>query len=231
MINFSRAIQHPFEDKDWMVKMLIGAGVSLVPILNFAMNGYALDVLRNTSRGQDMPLPSWNDLGRQFVDGLKLFVVQLIYSIPILVLVFGLMILGVGFGITSDSMDRNATRTLGSALGVVSLGVACLSMLYGLVIAFLTPAMYIQVARTGDIGAAFNFNEINALIRRNSGDYWLAVLVPVAIGVVLAVPLGVIGAIPFVGWCLVVLIVPVAVLLSPYVNIVFGHIYGQLIRA
>jgi hypothetical protein len=210
--------------------MLIGAGVSLVPILNFAMTGYSLDVLRNTSRGQDVPLPSWNDLGRQFIDGLKLFVVQLIYSIPILVLVFGLLIVSIGFGITSDNVGRGAVRTMESAFAVFALAVSCVAFLYGLVIGFLTPALYILVARTGDIGAAFRFNEIGDIIRRNGSDYWVVALVPLVFAVVLALVITGISIVPFVGVCISVLIVPIAVLLSPYVQIVLGHLYGQLVR-
>jgi hypothetical protein len=231
MIDIGRSIQHPFEDKDWATKMLIGAGVSLVPVLQFAMNGYALDVLRNTARGQDVPLPRWDDLGRQFIDGLKLFAVQLIYSLPILVFVFGLVIVSIGFGITADQASRSTRDAMGAGFAIVSLAVTCLSLVYALVVAFLTPAMYIQVARTGQIGAAFHFNEIGALIRGDTGAYLLAVIVPVAFGLVFAIAISVLMIIPFVGACLGLLLVPVVLLLSPYFNIVIGHMYGQLIKA
>ena len=213
------------------MKILIGAGVSLVPILNLAMMGYSLEVLRNTARGEDLPLPKWDDFGKHLVDGLKLFVVQLIYAIPILVLVFGITIAGVGFGITADSMSRSTQDAVGIGFSIVTLAFTCLTMVYGLLYAIIEPALYIQVARTGQIGAGFNFKEIMAIIKRNTGDYVVVVLVPLVIGFGFTIVFGIIGIIPFAGLCLVFLLIPVMLVFAPYIQIVFGHLYGQLIRA
>jgi hypothetical protein len=232
MIDFNRAIQHPFEDKDWAVKMLIGAGVNLVPILNFALQGYTVDVVRNTSRGRDVPLPNWDKLGDHFIDGLKLFVVQLIYALPILVLMFGLTIVSVTFGIGMDSAGNDsANGMMAAGFSIVLLTLTCLGVLYGLFVAFITPALYIQIACTGQIGACFRFNEMNAVVRRNTGDYLLVVLVPLVIGVIFAIGISVLNIIPFVGACFTFMLIPVLIVLTPYIQIVLGHLYGQLIRA
>ncbi len=230
MIDFGRAVQHPFEDRDWLVKILIGAGVSLIPILNFAVTGYSLEVLRNSSHNRDVPLPQWDDLGRHFVDGLKLFVVMLVYAIPLFVVIFGISFAGVGFGIVSDRLSRSAQDAAGIVFGILTLTFTCLTLLYGLFYAFIEPALYIQVARTGQISSGFNFKEIKGIIGRNSGDYVLVVLVPLMIGFAFSIVFGVIGLIPFVALCLVFLMIPVMVFLVPYIQIVFGHLYGQLIR-
>ncbi len=169
MINIARAIQHPFEDRDWVTKFLIGAGVSLVPVLNFAMLGYSLDVLRNTEQGRDTPLPSWNDLGNQFVEGLKLWVAQLLYVLPIiglsLLFAFGSTMLGIAAG----SGRREAGSAAAAAISFGSLAFTGLAMLYALAIVIITPALYIQVARARTIGAAFDFRAITTTIRQRSG--------------------------------------------------------------
>ncbi len=231
MINLERALGHPFQDKDWVTKMLIGAGVSLVPVLNFALNGYALDVLRNTARGQYLPLPRWDDLGRQFVEGAKLFIVQLIYSIPILALVFVLMLMGLGFYAGTENASRGAREALNSGFAVVSIVFTCVAFLYGLALAFLTPAMYVLVARTGSIGAAFRPSDITALFRRRTGDYLLVAVLPIILGAVLAMVFIVLTLIPFVGLCLVLPLMVLIFLLTPYFYIVSGHLYGQLEQA
>lgn len=230
MIDLGRALDHPFKDKDWATKLLIGAGISLVPILNFAVNGYSLEVLRNTEHGQDVPLPKWDDLGKHFIDGIKLFVVQLIYSIPILALVFVMMVMSLGFGWSTEHFSSSARNTMGSGFAVVVLAMSCVSVLYGLVIAFLTPAMYIQLARTGSIGSTFRLNEMMALVQRNLGDYIVVVLVPLLVGVVVGVVMGVVSVIPFVGLCLMIPMMVLLFLLTPYIAIVCGHLYGQLVR-
>jgi hypothetical protein len=226
MINVARALEHPFQDKDWATKMLIGAGISLVPVLNFALNGYALDVLHNTSRGEDVPLPKWDDLGRQFVEGAKLFVVQLIYSIPIMVIVFVSLLIGVGMGLA----EKRGPAWAQDVLAILAIGMTGLSLLYGLVFAFLTPAMYIQVARIGTIGSAFRFNEIAALFRRREGDYIFVVVLPAVLGVVIALVFSVIFLIPFIGFCLIIPFIVLVFLATPYYYIISGHLYGQLER-
>jgi len=230
MINIGRALQHPFEDKDWAIKLLVGAGVSLVPILNFAMNGYGLEVQRNVARDKDVPLPRWDDLGKYLVDGLKIFIVQLIYAIPFIVVGFGLMLLSVGFGVTADRMGSNMRSAFGTGFIVITLGLTCLILLYGLLFAFIIPATYIQLARTGQIASAFNFAQMLVLIKGRSGDYVLIVLIPVVFGVAFTVFFGAINLIPFVGLCLTFLVIPLFLIINPYITIVFGHLYGQLMR-
>jgi len=230
MIDLGRAIQHPFEDKDWAVKMLVGAGVSLVPILNFAMYGYGLQVQRNTAQGQDVPLPRWDDLGKFMGDGLKILVVQLIYAIPLLVIGFGLMLLSVVFGVGADSMRSNTREALSTGFIVITIALACLIMLYSLVFACIFPATYVQLARTGQIGSAFNFNEILALIKSRTGDYVLVVLAPLVISLGFGLVFGVIGIIPIIGVCVTCLVIPLVLLVNPYLTIVLGHLYGQLMR-
>jgi hypothetical protein len=230
MIDLGRALDHPLRDSDWATKILIGAGVSLVPILNFAVSGYSLEVLRNTEHGQDVPLPKWDDLGKHFIDGAKLFVVEFIYAIPILALVFVMMVMSLGYGLSAEQVSASTRNTMNSGFTIVILTMSCVSVLYGLIIACLTPAYYIQVARTGTIGSAFRFNEMLAIIKHNPGDYIVVVLLPILVGVVVAVVFSVVSVIPFVGLCLMIPMLVVFFLFTPYIAIVCGHLYGQLVR-
>jgi hypothetical protein len=230
MIDLGRSFTHPFEDRDWAVKMLIGAGVQLVPILNFALYGYGLEVTRNTARSQDVPLPKWDDLGKHFVDGLKLFVVQLIYAIPIIAVTVGMTVLGIVFGIGMDNAGRATRDTMTAGFAVVMVSLFCLIFIYGLFYAFITPAYTIQIARTGEIGSAFRFHEMFALIKRRPTDYLIVFILPVALGIVLAIAFSVVAAIPFIGLCLYFPMLIVTILAVPYATIVTSHWYGQLMR-
>ena len=231
MVNIERALDHPFQDKEWGAKMLIGAGISLVPVLNFALNGYQLDVLRNTAQGRDVPLPKWDDLGKHFIDGAKLFVVQLIYAIPILAMVFVMMLVGLGLGFGAERTASGTHNAFANSMIAVMFVMGGAAFLYGLFIAFVTPAMYILLARKGNIGAAFHAGDMIAIMQRNMGDYILVVLLPVILGVVLAVGISILTAIPLIGVCLVFPLIVLAFLATPYFYIVSGHLYGQLDRA
>ena len=42
-----KSFTFPFEDKEWISKLGLGAVISLVPILNFAWSGYLVGIIRN----------------------------------------------------------------------------------------------------------------------------------------------------------------------------------------
>ncbi|PWH20913.1 MAG: hypothetical protein DDG58_00470, partial [Ardenticatenia bacterium] len=78
------AFSYMFQDRDWLKKILIGGVISLIPIVNFAALGYVVQLVRNVRDGQDLPLPEWDQFGEYFVSGLYLFLVYVVYAIPII---------------------------------------------------------------------------------------------------------------------------------------------------
>ena len=85
-MDVGKSIGYVFEDKKWTNKLLIGMLVSIVPIVNFALFGWVIDIMRNVSQREPMPLPEWDNFGDKFVKGAILFVVGLIYSLPALLI-------------------------------------------------------------------------------------------------------------------------------------------------
>ena len=57
-----------------------------MPILNFAWSGYMVGIIRNVMNNVAEPLPTWDDLGKKFMDGLILFAAGFIYALPMLIL-------------------------------------------------------------------------------------------------------------------------------------------------
>src|SRR5690349_5612813 len=92
-INFGRAFSYILDDPEWVSKSLIGALFALLSILilpAFVLAGYYQELIQNVARGDPRPLPAWNNIGEKFVNGLvfalKLFVVSLVYALPIIIL-------------------------------------------------------------------------------------------------------------------------------------------------
>lgn len=46
-MDFGRAISYIRQDPSWLIKVLLGSIITIVPLLNFAALGYSLDVTRN----------------------------------------------------------------------------------------------------------------------------------------------------------------------------------------
>lgn len=230
MIDVGRAIQHPFEDKEWTAKMLAGAGIGLAPILNFALNGYMLEVMRNTSQGQDVPLPRWDNLSKYLTDGLKMLVVQLIYIVPFLVLYFVLMMLSIVLSgaVNNSSSSSNAVAAI---LGILTAAIGCVTFVYLLAFTFFLPALFIQLVKTDQISSVLRFREIIANVRKDLGSYVLVMVFPVVLAFGFGIVFAVFSLIPFVNICLMCVAIPAILLLNPYLTVVFGHLYGQLMRA
>ncbi|MCC7512114.1 MAG: DUF4013 domain-containing protein, partial [Anaerolineae bacterium] len=83
-MDINKAFTYPFEDKQWISKLGMGAIIGLIPILNFAWTGYMVGLLRNVSNGEAEPLPNWDNIEKKFMDGLILAAAGLVYGLPIL---------------------------------------------------------------------------------------------------------------------------------------------------
>ncbi len=179
-MDIGRAFTYPFEDEDWLKKMLIGAVLNLLPIVNFIGMGYGLRQMKKVSEGQDLPLPEWDDWGGDFVKGLLMFLATMIYSIPMWLLV--------GIGAIVTLIAGNAGSGGGEAVaGLCVAGLGCLGVIYGLAMAVWIPAATMQYVKDGSFEAFFKFGEIWALITKDLGAYLIAWLVNLLAGIIAGV--------------------------------------------
>ncbi|PKL64612.1 MAG: hypothetical protein CVV32_08045 [Methanomicrobiales archaeon HGW-Methanomicrobiales-3] len=133
--------------------------------LGIPMNGYAMRIYRGTDTAPDVD--RWGTL---FIDGIKLVIVGLVYSIPILVVwafIYGSMILTLGQG----NLE---------AAGNFEPNLALLLLMYAVEIAvgIIMPIASIRFARTGSFGEAFNFGAIFGTIGKIGWiNYLLALII------------------------------------------------------
>jgi len=84
-MNFGKSFTYMFDDENWISKFLVGILISMVPILNIAWAGYGIGIMRNMARGMVKPLPSWDNLGEKFKDGLFIFLASIVYLLPVFI--------------------------------------------------------------------------------------------------------------------------------------------------
>jgi Protein of unknown function (DUF4013) len=180
-----------FEDKDWVKKILIGGVLSLIPIVNFVTLGYLVQVVRNVRDGQALPLPEWDQFGEYFMSGLWLFLIFLVYSIPIIILA---CLQGVGSVVLGSSSGGNEADTAATAIFFVSTCFSCLMGLWGLVIGVLSPAIIVRFAETGQFNSALRLGEVFGVISANVGNYVIVmIIIWIASGII--APLGMIACV------------------------------------
>ena len=115
-MQLSFALQYPFDDKDWLQKLLILAAVgilSLIPIFGLLAGalslGYLVQLARNVRQGSPLPLPKWfepkakaeNPWRVKFEIGGQLLLAILLYHLPLVLfsICFGFAFGGIGQGI------------------------------------------------------------------------------------------------------------------------------------
>jgi len=227
-MDIGKSLTYMFEDEKWTNKVVVGAVVNMIPILNFASAGYMLATIRNVANDVVPSLPTWDDFGDYFVKGLVLAIIGLVYALPLLILSCCPLV-----GLFLPAFSE--TGETAAALGVLSVTILALfgllAFLYALAYTFIMPAVMLHYASAGDFSAAFQFGLIFAFIRDNINSYvkaWLYVLV---LGVVIGIGelmVGlIVGWIPICGW-IFSWVLGLGVAFWTY--LVVAYIYGQFAR-
>jgi hypothetical protein len=163
-------------------------------------------------------MPEWDQWGEDLARGFKLVVASIVWGLPIIILVIPTIIGG-----TLSESNNGSAAFVGAMLLICG---NCLTMLYGLLLAALTPGISIAFAKDEQITSGLQFREIIAWTRANIGQVLVVTLVYIAASIALSLIGGIVGTL----LCLVGLIitVPLATLLT---GLFQYHLYGQLAYA
>ncbi|HJS17247.1 MAG TPA: DUF4013 domain-containing protein [Anaerolineales bacterium] len=228
-MDIGKSFSYPFEDNQWLSKLGLGTVISMVPILNFAMTGYMIEIVRNLMRGVQQPLPNWDDFGRKFMDGLMLVLVGLVYALPILLLsCLPLSFMAVPAILSSNGDMQYVAEALAGVGGVLLAGMACLFVVYGLVLSVIFPAVYILYAREGTFASCFKLREVFDIIGKNGGPFFTAwgisLLAGLGVGLAAGIVSSILGLIPCIGWIASIVI---TLGVGVYISVIYAHLFGQ----
>jgi hypothetical protein len=148
-------------------------------LLELPLMGYLMKVFR-----AEKPAPEVQGWGTLFIDGIKWLIVSIIYCIPLLI-VYVLAIAVVGAAVFTGDSDAmmGAMAGVGLILGLIALVLYIITVL-------LLPIAAVRFARTGSIGAALQFKEILAQIKRIG---WISYIIALIIGsLVIGIPVAII---------------------------------------
>ncbi|HHB91250.1 MAG TPA: DUF4013 domain-containing protein [Anaerolineae bacterium] len=167
-MDIGKSFGYVFEDKKWIEKVLIGGLVSIIPILgHILLLGYFVELVRNVRQHQPEPLPEWDNWGEKLAEGVKLLIIMLVWSLPLIILFF-VAFVPLFFATDSDS---------GTFLSIILFCFNCLLFLYAIVVALAAPSITIRFAETGELGAGFQIGDILAFTKEHVGQILLVVIV------------------------------------------------------
>ena len=156
-LQVGRAFSFMFEDKNWLMKFILGAVFNLLTLVLVGIPfvlGYLLELTKNSSEGKELPLPEWDKLGDKFVRGLIYLVILIIYSIP------------------------------GMILSFIPCVKFCFGPLYFLALAFMLPYITVKYAQTGSFEDVFRFNELFDFVKNNISNLIIVVLLSIALQII-----------------------------------------------
>lgn len=231
-INIGKALTHIFDDPKWLNKSIVGSLIALVPILNFALIGYELQIVRAVSKGESPTLPEWDDIGKLLIDGLKLGLARLAFALPIIALIFGAVIfqfvvIFVTAALSKGDSSEDGIFVLMPLLILVGyIVVFAIVVLYGLIVGALIPAMTANYVRRGTFAACFNLGELFGIIKRNGNAYIMVWFTNIIAGIVYLGISTLANSIP----CLnLILILPVTAFGIFWTLTASGHALGQFL--
>jgi hypothetical protein len=182
----SDALQYPMNGDDWLPTVIIGGILSILSIFVipiFLLQGYYVRVLHGAAHGES-EAPEFDEWGDMLVDGLKLFAVNILISIALLV-VIGILFALFGAGSLLAGGGGGAEPGTGAAGLLAAMGflgvLVFLAMM--LVFGYIAPAMFANFAREDSIAAAFDVSTIIA--GAATSEYLTAWVLAVIVGVVL----------------------------------------------
>lgn len=238
-------IKFPFRGPDWQRRLIIGAGLVLIPLLipiplirwlpSILLSGYILKVMRQAIKGEELTLPAWEDWGELTLDGLRVTLVNLVYLLPGMLVMFGGMAVYFLFSIAAPLQAAVAEETGGMpgtflVMLFGSMAVMMLSMFLGWLLFILgaipLPVALGHFAAKGELAAAFRVREWWALLRVNKLGYFIAWVVILGLFTVLYLVF-------VLAYSSVILCCLIPFLMAPvgfYLSLVYAALFGQTYR-
>jgi hypothetical protein len=195
-VDIVRAFDFAFKDPQWVTKLGITVGITLVSIILTpfliglagwaVLLGYQIALVGNIRAAVEYPLPRWDDISEYFSTGSQALIAAILYSLPLLVI--ACLALTPGF-----FLEGNA------AGGAISIVVCCLFPFLLVYLLLLIPVYGLGMARFVDdprLATFLQFGDLFATVRARQ-----AIAVQYVIYSLLASAImGVLASIPCVGW-------------------------------
>jgi len=151
LTDYEGAIKKPFSD---IKSLVIGCLLNIIPIINFFSIGYSVEVSRLSMKGKNK-MPEWTNWGALFVDGLLVFLISLIWMIPVIIL----LLATIGFSVITAIMKGGLEQGLLPILATAGTGLL-ITLIVAILIGYFSPLAVMGFVKSKNFGDAFDFSTI-----------------------------------------------------------------------
>lgn len=222
----------PFKDENWFGKVAVGmllgmAGILVFPLM-WPLYGMGIRVMRQTMQGKLPSMPTWDDWGDLFKDGLRYWGVMVIYGLPNWILIgpaYALFALGVITFIRG--IDDPALFFRAVTFWSVGMGLSSVAIIPGLFLSFLAFIAATRMVALDTFKSAFELKEVWALMRQGFKHYAVAMAIYYALIMGMSMAVSVLTS-TIVLSCLYPFLLGVIALLSRlFLGALFGMAYYE----
>lgn len=237
MNNLQATLLFPVRDaesrKQFLIASVIMLASMIVPILPMlVVMGYGAKIMRQViDEGREPSMPDWqgSDWGALLLEGLRLWGVRMLYSLPLLVLMgCGMVVMFAGTGLlASASEGGDVPPALGGLAFMIGFGVIMLLGLLALPLGIVLGAVESHVVTKNSFQAAFQFKEWAPIFRKSLAQFLLAYALIMAVSLAMSIVMQ-IAMITIVLIC----IMPFLMMgLSTYIALVMSALFAQAYAA
>jgi len=182
--------------------MIVGVFLGMIPLINMlTVSGFAILNAKKTLEGKK-ELLKWDNWGDIVVKSLTALAIGIIYSIPVIILLFvllGSVIFSTATVINEmgPAGDPSQITSIMAPTIVGSIGLLLLMAVLLIAVSFIAPMAIMNWIKKGDFGAAFAFGEV--FRKAFSGPYIAAWLFAFVYSIVLAIIVMMLSAFPIIG--------------------------------
>lgn len=188
----------PFRSPGWQSKFAIGVAlffanyvIPIVPSI-FTLGYYSKIMKASISDDTEPTLPDWDDWGKLFSSGLKVFGATFVYTLPVLLCIIGgyilMLLLPFAMGLFSSG-SRYQTMSAAMAPTMIGFFAGFILFIAGFILTIplmiLLPPALAHVVAKDSFGAAFRIREWWAILRANLGGFFTAFIIVGGVYVIL----------------------------------------------
>lgn len=177
-MDIGKGFSYVFQDPKWIMKLLIGAVLLLIPIIGWIpATGYYLTTMKNVSDGQATPMPEWSDFGGFFMKGLYGWIGGIIWYLPVILIACCAGILSAVGSSAASAAGRDNAAAVANGLGYLAICLNCLQSILSFVAGVTVYAPMLRFANSSQLSVFWDVRGNLDFIMKNIGNYIIALLV------------------------------------------------------
>jgi hypothetical protein len=191
-IDLSQLLLFPVKDSEARKYFLIGCAVALagfvIPVLPYLLLfGYAARIAKQIFNGESPRMIAWDDWEGMFKDGARVFGVRIVFSLPLLILVIPLVLVGIAMPIVMANVNSADADSIIIVFSLIMIGFTCLIIPLSLPLSFIIPAAEMHAVDKNEFAAGFRFREWWLIFRANLGGFIMAFVIFYAVTMLLTI--------------------------------------------